>query len=86
MQPLRQRASLQPNPLHRRTDILKPSDQSVRFTENFGLPNDPPLGVHHTHAGVFQRYIDPGIMLYGRLSMMLGAGPILTPLLMTPSF
>jgi hypothetical protein len=32
------------------------------------------VGVHNADAGAFQRHIDPGIVLHGRLSMMLGAG------------
>jgi len=56
----------------RSTGAARPWNQAIRAVDN-------------ADAGGFQRYIDPG-MLHGRLSMMLGAGPILTPLLMTPSF
>jgi hypothetical protein len=46
---------------------------------------DPAFSVHNADARAFQRHIDPGKVLHGRLSMMLAQAQILTPLLMTPS-
>ena len=43
------------------------------------------FSVHDTDVRGFQRHVDPGILLHGRSSVMLGAGPNLTPLLCTPS-
>jgi hypothetical protein len=34
-----------------------------------------PGPVHHAHAALFQRHVDPGIMLHGCPSRMLGADP-----------
>ena len=48
--------------------------KSFRLARHLGLPDDPPGGIHDAHTALFQRNVDPGIVLHGRPSMMLGAG------------
>jgi len=75
MEPLRQRSSFQSDPLCRRAICREPADQRLGLAQHLGLTNDPPLRVDNANAGEFQRHVDPGIVLHGRLSMMFGAGP-----------
>jgi hypothetical protein len=84
VQPRRQGPGLKADPLQREAQRREPGDQRLRLAVHLALADDASLGIHHADAGGFQRYIDPGIVLPGRLSMMLGAGPGPTPL-MTPS-
>ena len=60
------------------TDHAEPGeepDQRLGLTRHLGLPDDPPGPIHHAHAALFQRHVDPGIMLHGCPSMMPGADP-----------
>ena len=43
---------------------------------HLGLADDPPGRIDHAHAALFQRHVDPGIMLHGCPSMMPGADPL----------
>src|SRR5215212_6358735 len=52
------------------------SDQRLRLARYLGLTHDPPRRVDHAHAAPFQRDVDPGKMLHGCPSMMLGADPL----------
>ena len=79
VQPLRQRTRLQADPRHLDAKSAEPGDQRLRLARHLRLAHDPPRGVHHAHAAQFQRDVDPGIVLHGRPSMMLGAGPRARP-------
>jgi hypothetical protein len=75
MQPLRQRAGLQPDPCHRNAKPAKPGDQRLRLARHLRLTHDPARSVNHANAAVFQRHVDPSKMLHGCPSMMPGADP-----------
>ncbi len=74
IEPLRQRSSLQADPLDLRAQQPEPGDQRLRLTRNLCLPNNIPRAVDNAHCGAFQRHVNSCIMVHGRPSMMLGAG------------
>ena len=74
VEPLRQWTRLKPDPSQRQRQLGKPAGQRLGLARYLRLAHDPPGRVHHTDARLFQRDIDPGIVLHGRPSMMLGAG------------
>jgi hypothetical protein len=84
VQPLRQGAGFQADPRHLDAEAAEPGGQSLRFARHLGLAHDPPGGVHHAHAAVFQRDVDPGKVLHGCPSMMPRGRPIRPPF-RTPS-
>jgi hypothetical protein len=73
VQPLRQGAGLQADARQRQSEVVQEADQRLRLAGHLRLAHDPPRGVHHAHAALFQRHVDPGIMVHGCPSMMLGA-------------
>src|SRR5206468_8054083 len=62
-------------PLQFEPQAGEPRHQRFRLARHLRLTHDPTSSVHHTHARGFQRYVNAGIVLHGRLSLMLGAGP-----------
>jgi hypothetical protein len=79
MQPLRQRSGLDPDPRHHQAVPAEEPSQRLGLTRHPGLPDNPSGPIHHAHAALFQRHVDPGIMLHGCPSRMLGADPFRTP-------
>jgi hypothetical protein len=75
VQPLRQRTGLQPDPRHLQAKLAKPANQRLRLTRHLRLAHDPAGGIDHAHTAVFQRDVDPSIVLHGCPSMMPGADP-----------
>ena len=75
MQPLRQRSGLDPDPSHHQAELAEEPNQCLGLTRHPGFSDDPSGAIHHAHAALFQRHVDPGIMLHGCPSTMLGADP-----------
>ena len=76
VQPLRQRAGLQPDPGHRQAEPAEEQATSASGSlATFASRTIRPVGVDHAHAAPFQRHVDPGIVLHGCPSMMPGADP-----------
>src|SRR3712207_1467373 len=76
MEPLRQGTGLQADAGEWQVEPDQESDQRFRLAGHLCLADDPTRGVHHAHAAVFQRHVDPSIMVHGCASMMLGADPL----------
>ena len=73
VQPLRQRACFQPDPLHAHTERFDTGIRATGSLATLHLANDLPALVNHAHVGAIQRHVNSCIMLHGRPSMMLGA-------------
>ena len=54
IEPLRQRSSLQPDPLKAKPERTKPGDQCRRLAQNLALANDLAARLDNAHARVFQ--------------------------------
>jgi len=54
IEPLRQRAGLQADPLKFEVEATEPGDQRLRLARNPLLPDDLASPVHHANARVFQ--------------------------------
>jgi hypothetical protein len=81
MQPLRQRARLQADPLEDEPEIAKKRHQRLRRAQHLDLTHEPTLAIHNTHAALFQRHVDPGKIPHGCPSAMLGptrSDPVVT--------
>jgi hypothetical protein len=76
VQPLRQGSGLEPDPGQRQAELAEEVDQRLRLARHLRLTDDPAGGIHHAHAAPFQRDVDPGIVLHGCPSLMLGADPL----------
>jgi hypothetical protein len=54
MQPLRQRAGLEPDPRHHQAELAEEPNQRLGLTRHLGLSDDPSGPIHHAHAALFQ--------------------------------
>src|SRR5437762_465162 len=64
MQPLRQRPRFQPDPRHPSLQPAEEPDKGLRLARHFCLAHDLAEAIHHAHAAVFQRHVDPGEILH----------------------
>ena len=77
VQPLRQRPGLQPDPRPAAGRAAARSRSAPRARwRPWPRARSAPVGVDHAHAALFQRHVDPDIVLHGCPSMMLGADPL----------
>ena len=84
MQPLRQRPCFEADPRGSAGLVPEPGDQRLRLACHLRLADHLPGRVHHANARLFQRHVDPNILIHGRPSMMHRQRPKPTPL-NTPS-
>jgi hypothetical protein len=72
LEPLRQRPGFQADAHQRQSEAPQKGDQRRGLAGDLGLAHDPAGGVDHAHAALFQRHVNPGIVIHGCPSLCLG--------------
>jgi hypothetical protein len=74
-----ERSGLEPDPRHYQAELAEEPNQRLRLTRHLGLSDHPSGPIHHTQAALFQRHVDPGIMLHGLSREDAWGRPLRTP-------